>query len=418
MFNNAALDVVIGLVFIFLLYSLLGTLLQEIIATNVGLRGNILKTAIRRMLDDDAVETDDHLKKINRRIKNIRDIVNKIKMPSDSKAHINQLIDSSTEGVRKVLSQPRAAKAVTMRLSDAFYEHPLIKYLRADTLFIKKQPAYLSSDSFSKVVIDLLRGKDIRPGDGFRQAIQDSLSNEEIAWFPGVQIQGETLQYILSIWADAQGDVQRFKEQLEHWFNEMMDRTTGWYKKYTQYMLLGIGMIIAVAFNVDTVNLAIKLHKNPKLREELVAQAGGFLKDHARLDEEIAAQQKLVDSSPGAARSTAQANLDQLKNARTLRDSLTNQATSLVQNDITNVNTLLGLGWKHGFLSKEDMGPFFFLGWILTALAISMGAPFWFDLLNKLTKLRSSVAPKQKAATAASKDGSSNGSVRKIERVG
>ncbi len=33
------------------------------------------------------------------------------------------------------------------------------------------------------------------------------------------------------------------------------------------------------------------------------------------------------------------------------------------------------------------------LGWILTAVAISMGAPFWFDMLNKVVAVRSSVKP-------------------------
>jgi len=34
------------------------------------------------------------------------------------------------------------------------------------------------------------------------------------------------------------------------------------------------------------------------------------------------------------------------------------------------------------------------LGWLITALAISLGAPFWFDLLNKLMTLRGSIKTK------------------------
>ena len=34
-----------------------------------------------------------------------------------------------------------------------------------------------------------------------------------------------------------------------------------------------------------------------------------------------------------------------------------------------------------------------FIGYVLTMLAISLGAPFWFDLLNKLISLRSSKRP-------------------------
>jgi hypothetical protein len=44
------------------------------------------------------------------------------------------------------------------------------------------------------------------------------------------------------------------------------------------------------------------------------------------------------------------------------------------------------------------------LGWILTALAISLGAPFWFDLLNKFIVIRSTVKPKEKSPEEKSKD--------------
>jgi hypothetical protein len=37
------------------------------------------------------------------------------------------------------------------------------------------------------------------------------------------------------------------------------------------------------------------------------------------------------------------------------------------------------------------------LGWILTAFAISLGAPFWFDLRNKFIVTRSTVRPKEKS---------------------
>ena len=52
MFNNVALDVFIGLVFIFLLYSLLATIVQEMIATRLGFRAKVLEKAILRMLED------------------------------------------------------------------------------------------------------------------------------------------------------------------------------------------------------------------------------------------------------------------------------------------------------------------------------------------------------------------------------
>lgn len=346
MFNNGALDVVIGLVFIYLLYSLLGTLIQEIIATNIGLRGQLLRKAIKRMLDDDTTTSNN--------------------------------------------------------LSKAFYKHPLIKYLVADTSLIKKEPSYITKETFSKVVIDLLKGKQPKPGGSSTQPIQTSLDTGNPAWDTSIKIETETLTYLTSIWVDAQGDVKKFEDLLQQWFNEMMDRTTGWYKKRTQQILLIVGLIIAIAFNVDTIQIIEKLQKDPKLREQIVAQAGAFVKEHPNLDNELAQTKAQIDSTPKLSteqkknqKNAADANYDKTKK---LRDSLFKQATTLVGSDINKVNNELAIGWDGGLWKNLHWTSI--LGWLLTALAISLGAPFWFDLLNKLMQLRSSIATKDDPTNA------------------
>lgn len=369
MFNNAALDIVIGLVFIYLLYSLLGTLLQEIIATNIGLRGFILKKAIRRMLDD--------------------------------------------------APQPVNKKLTADKLSAAFYEHPLVKYL-ADGSWprFNKKPSYIAKETFSKVVIDLLRGQDIKPGDSSRTFIESSLYDKDpkIKWAANTPIEGETLASLKSMWVDAQGDVARFKEYLEQWFLEMMDRTTGWYKKYTQRILLLTGLIIAIAFNVDTIKIVATLRNNPKIRDQVIAQANDFSKVHPNLEKELDSAKRQIRSmilpeGMSADSLNRRAETQYIK-ASGLKDSLFNQAVALTTQDIKKVNNLLGAGWDGGFLSRKDCDPESIVGWLLTALAISLGAPFWFDLLNKLMKLRSSIA------AGDGKNDRSSGTPKKTERVG
>ena len=44
------------------------------------------------------------------------------------------------------------------------------------------------------------------------------------------------------------------------------------------------------------------------------------------------------------------------------------------------------------------------LGWIITALAAAVGAPFWFDLLNKVMVIRSTVKPHEKSPEESSED--------------
>src|SRR5262245_16449583 len=116
MFNNIALDVVIGLVFIFLLYSLLATIIQEIIATKLKFRAKILEKGIIRMLEDGR--------------------------SSPSNNTVNLFRKRNT--------------LLNMRIAAWFYAHPLIKYLGENNDYSK--PSYLSSQNFSKVMVDLLKG--------------------------------------------------------------------------------------------------------------------------------------------------------------------------------------------------------------------------------------------------------------------
>ncbi len=72
---------------------------------------------------------------------------------------------------------------------------------------------------------------------------------------------------------------------------------------------------------------------------------------------------------------------------------------SILVNEIRKVPAPLGLGWNSTFTeqmaiaeSKGRSAALFFLikffGWFITALAMSLGAPFWFDLLQKVINIR------------------------------
>ena len=437
MFNSVALDVVIGLVFVYLLYSLLGTLVQEMIATKIGLRAIVLKQAIGRMLDDDGLtmvkkkrDLADKLVKVRevqKTLENARNDSKKENISDQKRSELEENI-SKRESELKQLEGHQTAQVADIvddiaktTLSQAFYNHPLIKYLAADNAFLKNIPSYIDPETFSKVVVDLLRGQDIAVGSSDRQPIQTSLTNKRIEWDKKVKIEPETLLYLKSMWADSQGDVIKFKANLEQWFNEMMDRATGWYKKYTQLILLGVGLVIAGSFNVDTIKIIRILENNPAIRDQVLAQANAFSKEHKDLDGQIAQQEAKVKSfgNPKGKdsvekKSTEQKALDQKKASKALGDNLFSQANHLVGKDINQVNGVLSLGWKGGFCENFELTSL--LGWILTALAISMGAPFWFDLLNKLMQLKSSVAPKDDTKTKA--NASANTTPAPTKRVG
>ena len=365
MFNSVALDIVIGLVFIYLLFSLLTTIIQEIISTHFAFRAKFLEKAVRRMLDDG--------------------------------------IDKRWFRKKK---PKKTAEQEKPPVSKIFYNHPLIKYLGEQPEISK--PSYIKSTTFSKVVIDLLRGKDAEIGNDSKQRIEAALKNGVTEW-EKTQINPQTISYLRSVWVDAEGDVEKFKQQIESWFDETMERAAGWYKKYIQIVLFIIGFTIAILFNVDTIKIVNALAKDPKLREQIIQQATTFTAAHPNLAKELEEDkinnQKILDQiqkknisekdsvlSAEKKDSLDAASLENYKVNKNLRDTLITRATSLVNNDLNDVKNILGLGLNSYDCQRCDLKCFLrsLGGWFITALALSLGAPFWFDLLNKLMKVRSS----------------------------
>jgi len=332
MFDSVALNVVISLVFIYLLYSLLASIIQEAISVNLGIRARMLKKGIRRMLDD---------------------------------------------GTGKET------------LSNSFYNHPLIKYLGENKLHSK--PSYMSAQNFSKVLVDLLRGKDALPGQNFGPMIEAAFADKKMQWDKS-DINEDTLSYLKSLWADAQGDVEKFKLKLEQWFDDTMERATGWYKKQIQLILFLIGFSLAIIFNIDTIAITQKLSSDPKLAKQLAENATAYMETHKALGDQLKA--RAGDSGTLSAKNTNLLHLDSMIVVQS--NKLIDSASTLIKTDIKNVNQLLGLGWTchcSASCSKKicvsgNFHSMSILGWLITALAISLGAPFWFDLLSKLMKVR------------------------------
>jgi len=400
MTGSVAIDVVIGLVFIYLLYSLLASIIQEIIATNLSFRAKILEKAILRMLEDE----------------------------KDRSAFRDRL---STWG-RLLFPYKRWGSS----LAKNFYEHPLIKYLGEDKW--SSRPAYISAKNFSKVMIDLLRGSDVKAGEDMRPHIENWLYSDDGKTDPEGFV-GTTKAYLRSLWVDAQGDVEEFRSSLENWFDNMMAHASSWYKQYNQVFLLVIGLAISIFFNVDTIEISQKLSNDPELRAQIIDQADKFRKDHPNLLEEYELAKKEVeqDTTLDSASRVQQASSTKEDYEKLIarRDTLMNRAQDLIENEISSVSDVMGLGWSDPCEGKKKeercqlncgLAPngnnhwaLRIVGWLLTALAISLGAPFWFDLLNKLMKLRGAVqSAGGKSSTSGQAQATNTSSDNTVKRVG
>ena len=230
-------------------------------------------------------------------------------------------------GIRQLLRDPSVTGLVTR-----FYEHPLIEGLSAKG----KKPSYIPSRTFAMALLDI-----VSPTTAATNRTLEDLK-------AGIEKLPGSLQVTFRVLLDEAGhDIDEFKTQLEIWFNSTMERVSGWYKRKTQILQLVLALIIVVLANVDSVRIAKSLSGvNSPLR----------------------------DSIKDAAHSFIEKNLQQ-ENAQTQLRAATEAIGNLA----------LPIGWANG-----GFGPTTVLGWLVTALAATLGAPFWFDLLNRFVNIRAS----------------------------
>ena len=202
----------------------------------------------------------------------------------------------------------------------------------------------------------------------------------------------ETIKFIRSLLDDSQNDLEKFKVYIEQWYDDTMERVSTWYKRRLQIITFVIGFFIAAIFNVDTIAIVKKLADDPILREQMVAMAKDFVED-----EEV---KKIVAGikDPKAVTDTSGTQIDTVKFNQLVKFTKTANDASSVLSIKLNQEKFCGIV----YLSWSG-----FLGWLITAIALSLGSPFWFDILNKLVKLRTASQPAAEKEDKASAKGSS-----------
>jgi len=269
-------------------------------------------------------------------------------------------------------------------LAAALYGHPQVSALYRGnyaTAIQKNQlPAYIPSRNFALALLDIaVRGRDPQsageasPGSA-TLSLPSVRQNVNRIGNPAVQ------RVVLSAIDLSGGNFAKAQESIEAWFDSAMDRVSGWYKHRTQRILIAIGIIVAAIANVDTIRIAHSFYNDPGQRQLAIAMAGSLVKEPA-------------PGSPGAP-AVGQARADSLANEALRRiDALK-----------------LPVGWPDAAINREWYTRI--LGWLITGFAISFGAPFWFDLLNRMTVVRSTVKPHEKSPEESSEDRQTGGKDR------
>lgn len=307
------LDLVIGLIFIYLVYSIACSTLWEIIINILHLRG--------KMLYNWVIE------------------------------NFNQ--NSST-------------------LGDKIISHPLVKVM---SLKSNKMPAYISSGVFAEVLLDAINSENNNDNAKSAAFSDDDLKRSiESSKLLDSGLKRIFLQYIY----ESKGNLAFVREKIANWYDEAQEILLGNYKKNLQRWIFLISVILVGSTNADTIRLASYLYGNDEARGLIANKASLFVQD----TNVIRLITKIDTASIDAASKRNQAELaDQInKNIQVLKDL----NSELRQSSIP-------IGWSEENIEDFKLWDYIrkIVGLLLTALAVSVGSPFWFDILSKLSNLRS-----------------------------
>lgn len=201
---------------------------------------------------------------------------------------------------------------------------------------------------------------------------------------------------------DAGDNLEIARTNIEKWFDSAMDRVSGVYRKETQWVLFAIGLLLAVIFNINTLSIAARLYVNQPAREAIIAQANAVVlaekKDLPAVLGAIGCDPEMKGGGAGSSAAPTGRQITTQADCTTARLERIGVPMGWDIDDVEFRPDPATIGRNLWFLL------FAIPGWLLTAIGISLGAPFWFDLLNKLMVIRSTVKPHEKSPEEASED--------------
>jgi hypothetical protein len=430
MFDSGILDVAIGLAFVFLLFSLLVSAASELLAAAFKWRAAFLWRGIENLLQDQAARDKLYEHPL------IRGLADVVVPPAAAGPGVVDW-QQGRRGPSYIPSRTFALALIyTLREPHAAVDNAIGRLQRVTEQFAADPAAMVAE--IGRTVDDIIANTQNQALKDKLQRLKSTTDPQQLAflvrtlaaeqadaWISGAapSLQG-ALRPLLD---EAANDIDRFRENIEIWFNDGMNRVSGWYKRYTSWVHLGIALVLSVLLNVDALNITRTLWREPTLRAAIVNEASDF---------EQSPSLSVVPPAPLPANATpatlsvnfvAPPPADQRFLA--VRDQLTTLGlpmgwrvcTSSALVDQRDLPFWCHYEWNRdawadrtpnmtqyviraqdllGFVVQPFVrldGWMMIVGWLLTTAAASLGAPFWFDLLKRFISVRSSgKAPEEK----------------------
>jgi len=366
------LDLVIGMIFIYFLLSIICSSAVELCFSVLKTRAKLLEEWLREIFNQPALDS------------------------SGSKII---LVDSNGKEILDPKGQPQYVS-----LGESIMDHCITTALSGKG----QSTSYIDAENFVSALLDKIT---VAPATGTQTQLPPSdLTGYIAAITNSPVISGELKRTILSFANEAKqaydtiktipgaanavttvkSELDDFRDRIANWYNKNSDRLSGTIKRTKALPLtLLIGAILTVSLNMDSIKISQYLYDHKEVAKSFADKATSSIESYKeRID-------KIKDTI----------------NPKTVQDL--DNSLKQVKNDIADMKASVPngfpIGWRKAGTANTDDGSENFLsrffGWIATILAICLGAPFWFDILNKIANLRSS-GPKPPTTT--SSDGGSN----------
>lgn len=355
--QNPMLDVFIGLIFFYMLLSVIVTVAQEVISSYLNLRSKNLRTAISELIGE----------------ANLKDFYN------------HPLIFSLFRG--GVDDQGRPIEGGPSYIPKRNFALAALDLARK---FHDQAPASTASAAPLPPVLDLVKflsdpehsgslGTQVKQFDQTATELIGKISNPVVKEAANHALTVAVGKLTMNV-----GKLDTVTEGIESLFDSTMDRTSGWYKVNAQRISLGIALGLAVALNADSFFMGKLLWEDEALRKGVVDAAESYYQSaqgKASLDAICAPQAAVTSDSPnaktdpqGAVRKCAQ---NEVRTAMAQLSPYPIGWPMTAQQQPTGTASSIAIGWL-------GIG----VGWLLTGLAVSLGSGFWFDMLGKVMSIR------------------------------
>jgi hypothetical protein len=372
--NSGIIDLVIGLTFVFGVAAALASMATELIARLIGLRGAYLLSGLRELLDGGEASTD--LGQAEQDYKNMQEIIGRgmetpaepppappapAETPSATSALLGGPILRNQGMAGQITSRKLtlAATAQTGRLPKMTADR------KAGSLWSQRRslPSYISSRSFAEAVIDLV------VPDPAGQTTMTTIQRGIDALPPAMSPLKPSLEALAK---NAGDDVSRFRASVEQWYDDHMDRVSGWYKRHVAAITLVAGAILVVLVNINALTIGRTLYT-----ESTVSTAISNVAAKVTSCPATESQQECLANLQAQLSAAATAGLP--IGWGTVRDCTQPGARC-------NWLDQRGIFSRHGNSGWQLVLAL--IGFLIMIVALVPGARFWFGLLNKLGTLR------------------------------